>query len=514
MSAAANEVTLFVSGMAPDRLYSIQMAAFNAAGPGPKSEPLQIEMDPLLFEQLQEDKREGTRGESEVFRLRETELARLTWIIVVVAALSFGLILISAALFVYRKRFFSDCPTKPGYLEAASTDDDFHPCRQFRNNNNNPSLWVDSNAAGKRDVGARRELEAEEESNSSERKLLANISHSNSNSDTEYTYVTNARRAENTSRSQGYRKCVNPSSPYATTDIFADYCNREYQQHQLLRPQALEQRHYETPIVFGSTSSGGRVTNGDSRRVGGWRKNRDTNHRGPCGSGSSGSGGGGSSSNKAAVSCDDLSRRSLGSDRRRNRTFGTTKDQGGPTAHLLDLLPPPPSHPPPATPGLGGHYAVSRENPYAASTESVISPRYLFAHPAYRRSPKSFIPNVVQQYRIRPTEDQPETEEAEEEEGVEGPEGQHPEAFFTRLLPHSKTRMQQELERDFESELQSFNEAITKLSGKGGEQQSSHKEESFDNSSSCCDADVDEEEAEEEVSGSDSNCDGGKRIRQ
>ena len=51
--------------------------------------------------------------------------------------------------------------------------------------------------------------------------------------------------------------------------------------------------------------------------------------------------------------------------------------------NLLDMIPPPPVHPPPTAPyGNGGIYGKSQE--------SVISPKYLFAHPMYQGTTNSY----------------------------------------------------------------------------------------------------------------------------
>merc|ERR1719273_3041752 len=46
--------------------------------------------------------------------------------------------------------------------------------------------------------------------------------------------------------------------------------------------------------------------------------------------------------------------------------------------NLLDMIPPPPVHPPPTAPSIGNGGI------YNKSQESVISPKYLFAHPMYQ----------------------------------------------------------------------------------------------------------------------------------
>merc|ERR1719273_113928 len=50
--------------------------------------------------------------------------------------------------------------------------------------------------------------------------------------------------------------------------------------------------------------------------------------------------------------------------------------------NLLDMIPPPPVHPPPTAPSSGGIYNKSQE--------SVISPKYLFAHPMYQGTTNNY----------------------------------------------------------------------------------------------------------------------------
>ena len=422
VAPTVNEVTLFVNGMAAHKLYTIQIAALNSEGKGPMSAPLEIELDPLLFEI-------GPERDLKT-HIDLPKITRLTLIIIVIMVISFVLILISGIL-LYKRRLSS--ARKPsGYLEAASTEDDFHPChlaaphhqqhyqhvrqQEQQAKDDSETLWI-----GKRWMSGERE---EKESNSSEKKLLPN---SNSNSDTEYTYVDRHNVSSFTASSGGSRMASGGGSgspePYATTEIFRNnpalmqvpLCT-DYQQY--LRPDNLDsQRTYASPICM---SEG--IKRGSPYKI------------------SDGGGGG-------AFSCDDLSRKARSKERgRKNKTMnGATKNYLSKprlvNPNLLDILPPPPQGPPPPQPHI-----------YGASQESVISPKYLFQHPVYQSTAKQIGVNPnrggIQLSRVGPSE-------IERNSGLPRSDDE----AFTRLL-----HREEDLDRDLENELQIFNDAITRFS--------------------------------------------------
>ena len=108
-----NEITLFVSGMEANKMYTIQIAAVNKMGKGPFSNPpLELEIDPIAF--MNPDVIDGYSGK---------EAAQMTWIIAVVSALT--LVLVAISVFFCCKRKCGSSHKPSGYL-AASTSDDFH----------------------------------------------------------------------------------------------------------------------------------------------------------------------------------------------------------------------------------------------------------------------------------------------------------------------------------------------------------------------------------------------------
>lgn len=328
LSPNANEMTLTVNGESIRQLYMIQIAAENELGQGPFSNPLEVEFDPLVLVTT------STSGSS-----RETEdikgTRQVTLIIGVVSAAIFVLILISAVI-CYKRKLRSD--QKPmGYLPA-STSDDFH-CRlnrqvsgpiirnaemlDKRHSKDTTNLWIERPRWGSDSC--------EKDSNSSEKKLLNNVhnhTHSNSNSDTEYAYVENKHNVSSFTNSSAGSAHKNRHTgaespePYATTDLF----------------QKASQNHYAAPIIQYRTRN--------------------------------------------IHSCDDLTDSAELPHRNQHGNYyvpqnyqrASTGGHGkrGKPKNLLDMIPPPPLHPPPP-PSI-----------YNRSQESVISPKYLFAHPMYQ----------------------------------------------------------------------------------------------------------------------------------
>jgi hypothetical protein len=359
--------------------------------------------------------------------------ATITWIVAIVASLSFVLITLSGVIFYKRKWSIRNKPR--GYL-AASTSEDFHchlqncsgPILRVSDPNcKDPSLWIDRrwNTA-----------DYEKDSNSSEKKLLASHAHqhshhqhnSNSNSDTEYAYVDRHNISSFTNRSSGsesrkqvLRKNAESPEPYATTDI--------------LRKDNLRfaGRHYAAPFAFPANQTANKQT-------------RDIQ------------------------SCDDLTDRPRvhGSHYQQHQQQQQQQQQKhyNPYAsqqntkqmnklkkpkNLLDILPPPPVHPPP--PPIT----------YGLSQESVISPKYLFSHPVYQSTNRQFPQQSVQSnkyYRVCPVD----------QRHYEKPMKVEPSGGFKRVLyPTSSgtktpTQFVKDFDRDFQNELQSFNDVVTQLS--------------------------------------------------
>ncbi len=451
VEASISEVTLFVSGMASGRAYDIAIAAINQEGHGPFSKPVEIVVDSAMFQPLDDDEDRILNS-----NVRQERMRRMTYIMAAVATVCFFL-LATLMLVAYRRRMFScegSSNRKPlGYLEAST--EDYHrqlPARPIikEGANSGRNLWIESG----------RDFEEEKESNSSEKKLLS--PHSNSNSDSEYTYVEHHKHMFNNNRSHNRQGNESPE-PYATTDIFRQDCYDGY-----LRPDNHRMRLYPSserrqPLHHYAAASV--VSNGQ--------------HSKRC-----------CPSKKEAMSCDDLSRRSSGrmsgkTNRSASSSRVSNKSNKVPQSSLLDMLPPPPSHPPPPP------------------QESVISPRYLFQHPAYQSTQKqlasskslnnhyhkpssssSSSSSQYQQHRVRPSELKRSGSHYQSED------------VFTRLLPQQQQHYQvvgsheqvPNLEKDLENELQIFNDAVTKFSN------DLKCQDAIEESLSC---DADEEDEEE-----------------
>ena len=130
--SSTTEATLFVAGMDPNRLYSIQVAAINTEGRGPFSQPIEIALE----------KTSGPHYNNLPY-YTQAEVARLTWIIVLVAAATCLLLLLSGA-FVYKRRMGQRSNKAPlGYLEAAGSGEDF-PSRTAYYEGGGKGLWIDN----------------------------------------------------------------------------------------------------------------------------------------------------------------------------------------------------------------------------------------------------------------------------------------------------------------------------------------------------------------------------------
>ena len=388
LSAEANDMTLTVYRM---EHYIIQIAAENEVGTGPFSQPLNVEFDPIIL--IAETDIESAKNERTLQIL----------IIGVVSAAIFVIILISAVI-CYKKKLNQNKPS--GYL-AASTAEDFH-CQLNRGPIIKNQDYVDGKRASKDTsslwIDRRWNDSCEKDSNSSEKKLLhaQHHAHSNSNSETEYAYVENKHNISSfTNSSGGSRKGAAESpEPYATTDIF--------QKHNLSQPN-----HYAAPII--------RPSNYASNYV---RRN--------------------------VHSCDDLTDAEPRSQtnylvphnyQRASNTGGNKMRKTSKPKNLLDMIPPPPLHPPPPT---------TSNNIYNKSQESVISPKYLFAHPMYQQGPNNH-------YRVQPVVSRSHYEQVD----------------------HCHQQPRLAFDRDCHDELQHFNSILTQFksgSGKSRDQFSLHCE--------------------------------------
>ncbi len=534
VTSSVSEVTLFVSGMAAGRAYSIAIAASNREGRGPFSAPLEVVVDPMAFEPLSEEEKfkDAARDPD------QERLKMLTWLIVVAAAACFALIL-ALVVVAYRRRMFSSSSSscsvdrKPlGYLEAASSDDFHHSYRQHQHQHHQRPI-IKQSASGRNlwiDGGWREE--EEKESNSSEKKLLhpapIPTHSSSSNSDTEYTYVdrqhlmqqrqrqhfqhssSSSAGSGGSGRSRNMMSMSHPHpvpqpespEPYATTDIF----NRDDSNYgDYPRP---EEHHYAAASVV----------NGSNRR-----RQQQQHHYG----------GGGSrrcyqqpqpqTNSKEAYSCTDLSRRPSGrnngnstdrhlrrgntgrsssSSRASKSANSASSSSSAAAANLLDILPPPPSHPPPPPAAMG------------ASQESVISPRFLFQHPAYQSAQRQLSSSSLGGgHYHRPASQQQQQQQKRQRVRPSEEDRQYlgrgkSEDVFKRLLPDQHRPRYDVIggeddrllmtappvdmvDRDLENELQIFNDAVTKFSSGLGTNGAK------DDSLSC---DADEEDEEDETS--------------
>ena len=413
--------------------YIIQIAAENEVGVGPFSQPLNVEFDPIIL-----------IAETDIHQAAQNERTLQVLIIGVVSAAIFVIILISAVI-CYKKKLNQNKPS--GYL-AASTAEDFHcqlNSRPIIKNQDyadkraskDTSLWID------RRWGNNANDSCEKDSNSSEKKLLHaqhNHTHSNSNSDTEYAYVENKHNLSSFTNSSGSRKAAESPEPYATTDIFQRHNSKP--------------NHYAAPII----------------RPNYVRRN--------------------------VHSCDDLTdaaepNRSQNNPylvphnyQRASQTGGKLRNtKAGKPKNLLDMIPPPPLHPPPPT---------TSNTIYNKSQESVISPKYLFAHPMYQGTVGAGNTNRIYGHKVHPNQNR----------------SQHYESVEPLLNGHHQTQQmyqppqsqQQRLvfDRDCHDELQRFNSVLTQFAGQSTSnsvksQSSTVKSKNSDQFSLHCEADNEED---------------------
>ena len=406
LQANANDVTLTVDDR--NLAYFIQMAALNQVGQGPFSTPLEVEFDPTVL--LIPSK--GNTQQNELFTQGNTK--QVTLIIGVISAALFVLILISAVI-CYKKKLHGE--RKPmGYL-AASTADDFH-CQLNRHSgpiikgsadisaekrhSKDASLWIDRRWGSD---------SCEKDSNSSEKKLLnlhssSHHTHSNSNSDTEYAYVENKHNVSSFTNSSGSRKTAESPEPYATTELFQKQAQQTHYAAQQLHPP--HSQHYAAPMIVPPNH---------------YRRN--------------------------VHSCDDLTESAesqhvraqqmtqqhylMPHNYQRASTGGNKMKQRGKPKNLLDMIPPPPLHPPPPP-----------TNIYNKSQESVISPKYLFAHPMYQGTSQR--PQIYgHAHKIHPNNNRSHYEQIEPLIGNHNPQ--------QRLM----------FDRDCHDELQHFNSILTQF---------------------------------------------------
>lgn len=228
-------------------------------------------------------------------------------------------LILISAIICYKRKL--NKRQKPlGYLAASTTVDDIN-CQLSRN----PIIKNQDVHNASLWIDRRWADSCEKDSNSSEKKLLSNnhCNHQHSNSDTEYAYVTekqhNISQFTNSSAGSSTRKNAESPEPYATTDIF--------------------QRHFTTSNHYAVAPS---VYNYTRRNV---------------------------------HSCDNLIAEPQSQQYAQHiiphNYQRSSVNSKKPTRNLLDMIPPPPCHPPPPP------------TPSSNSIESVISPKYLFAHPMY-----------------------------------------------------------------------------------------------------------------------------------
>lgn len=423
MAADQREITLIIANSNNNTKNSdqfvVEIYAKNQMGPGPKSSTVKVSEFQVTNHSIFNNSLPSSYGND--------NRATMTWIIAIVGSLSFVLITLSGVIFYKRKWSIKN---KPGGYLAASTSDDFHchlqncngPILRSVDPSKDPSLWIDRrwNTA-----------DYEKDSNSSEKKLLStNFPHnSNSNSDTEYAYVdrhnissfTNRSSSGSESRKQEKRKNAESPEPYATTDI--------------LRKDNLRfaGRHYAAP--FQTPSSTQRDIQScddltDRPRVHGGHPHAHHHH------------------NQQQHSHQQQQKiYNMYASQQNNKHCHKSKIP----KNLLDILPPPPVHPPPPP-------TIS----YGLSQESVISPKYLFSHPVYQSTNRQFVQHQPVQnkyYRVCPVE----------ERHYEKPNVG--EAGFQRVLRApgvAKTPTAQfakdDFDKDFQNELQSFNDVVTQMS--------------------------------------------------
>ena len=506
-----NEITLFVNGMEINQKYTIEIAAVNKMGKGPfSSPPLEIEIDPINFISPDIVPGNGYSGK---------EAAQITWIIAVVSALT--LVLIAISTFFFCKWKCGNRQKPSGYL-AASTSEDFH-CQlnvhsgpiirtseiksMNRVGQKDSNLWIDRGWNDK---------DYEKGSDSSEKKLLAahqtishtstsnGSSHSNSNSDTEYAYVDRHNVSSFTNSSCGAKSRngggAESPEPYATSDIFqhtqAPFIYNTPGSHQQTYNQTSHYAAPMLPVFLGAKEarSCDDLSNNNSRnssgsqpvyRHGGGSQNNKSNTSGKKRQNQ----GRNQTSSRAMVA--NHGTKSIDMPPRFNAASSHSNQSNYSSDYkpknILDMLPPPPVHPPPpSTPGSIHNHRISQQNNqhqnyqgHAMSQESVISPKYLFHHPAYRGSMRqSPIPSSSNRfYKVRPVtanhyEDPRLMIPREAFYGPTSslkPTNEHVHQYNQRRQANTNistkrlSEKNNDFDKDFQSELQSFHEAVTQF---------------------------------------------------
>ena len=420
------QVNLKVSELASEApSYTLAMAAENKVGKGPDSVAVRVKV---------------ISQASTVFdNLNEEESAKITWIIAVVSAMTFVLLIISVVFLC--KRWKSKKPSGAGYLPPGTCNDFSH--MQLAGNGqpkpiikrmgstdavspNQNNLWIEKGF-----VEYEKEL-----SDSSERKLLncQSTTSSHSNSDTEYAYVDRHNLSSFTNNSSGARSRNGQGSggqnggaespePYATTDIFKN-TQDVYNQN----------THYAAPLLPVYLAGHGQ------QRVDGPKS-------------------------EAIRSCDDLCSNAqvyyhggVGRNTAKNGSKRSSKNATGtpcgfgrkvvdmPPRNLLDMIPPPPNHPPPPPTAA-----------YGMSQESVISPKYLFQHP-YNQGPPYQQSTSGSKYKVRPSGHYEEPSQCVREQLYALPP-----SFHQRQASHPSQVPKMSPGLELQDELESFHQAVTQF---------------------------------------------------
>ena len=92
----ATDIALIVSGMDPDKVYSVSIAAINAVGRGPFSAPVEVEL-------VGEEDYEYDDGGGDGFHALSDPLARVTWMIILTCSVTLVLVCL-LVLFLYKRR--------------------------------------------------------------------------------------------------------------------------------------------------------------------------------------------------------------------------------------------------------------------------------------------------------------------------------------------------------------------------------------------------------------------------
>ena len=331
----------------------------------------------------------------------------------------------------------------------------------------------------------------EKDSNSSEKKLLNmhsnsnsnhNNSHSNSNSDTEYAYVENKHNISSFTNSSGSRKAAESPEPYATTELFQQQAQQSSQQNQQQKHYTQHQlsQHYAAPIIIPpaipnqnyrrNVHSCDDLTESESQhcqRVQAQQTQHQAQHY---------------------LMPHNYQRASTG-----GGSGGNNKMKRGKPKNLLDMIPPPPMHPPPPP-----------TNIYNKSQESVISPKYLFAHPMYQgttgttpntphQHSQNNAPSRIYGHKIHPNNNNNRSHYEQISEPLMPPRSSQSQQYH-----HSHSHPHQRLmfDRDCHDELQHFNTILTQF----GQQKiiSNNTVKSTDQFSLHCEADNEEEVDDED----------------